>query len=565
MENDLSKALNEVRRSEYKRLIESLFSPDKTFRDAVHGDITLTKLEILIVDTPAFQRLHNIRQLGTAHLIFSCANHTRFDHSIGCLFMAQKIIGFVNTNPYKVIKVAPYERLLIRLIALLHDLAHIPFGHTLEDEGNLFKSQWNDSKRVRHFLGSDSDVAKVIMSYELLEKLVDAGHTEYKPESLLRDLQSHLKAMEDKTIDKLKKPFICDIVGNTLCADLLDYIKRDIYFTGLREDYDERFLSYLFITEYKKKARLVLRLIKPRTNRLRRDVLSELLHLLRLRYSLAEKIYFHHAKISSSAMIISAVNSAMDEELIRLEDLYEMGDEVLFHKLHECTEKAKYLIGNLAARKLYKPVYALGYVEKSLERAGGTRRSNVLKDMRNPKLRATAEKSLEAMNGLRPGSVVIYCPSENMGLKAVSTLVELEDKKIGSLEHDAPDRTKIEIKSSITEKHQELWKMYVLVDSLLNNITRSNIHGDCTTMLGLTNDLENLNEYDDPHHVHYLMRWEERYNRENRKEKRIPEGEIFSMEEEVQRGGFSGKYEALSYDGYCRTRNAKIEKSSQLF
>src|SRR5207247_33025 len=67
-------------------------------RDPVHGDVYLTHEEISILDTPEMQRLRGVKQLGTAYLVFPGAVHTRFDHSIGSLHMAARIIEAVNRS-----------------------------------------------------------------------------------------------------------------------------------------------------------------------------------------------------------------------------------------------------------------------------------------------------------------------------------------------------------------------------------------------------------------------------------------------------------------------------------
>lgn len=72
----------------------------KVLRDPIHGDIFLTDLESMIIDTKAFQRLRSMKQLGLAHLVYPGANHTRFAHSIGTLQMAQKIVDAINKNPF---------------------------------------------------------------------------------------------------------------------------------------------------------------------------------------------------------------------------------------------------------------------------------------------------------------------------------------------------------------------------------------------------------------------------------------------------------------------------------
>src|SRR4051794_40652074 len=77
----------------------SLLEPDKTNTDPIHDDIYLNRLERRVCDSPAFQRLRRIRQLGTAHLVYPGATHTRFQHSLGTLRVAQDLFDHVTDNP----------------------------------------------------------------------------------------------------------------------------------------------------------------------------------------------------------------------------------------------------------------------------------------------------------------------------------------------------------------------------------------------------------------------------------------------------------------------------------
>lgn len=66
--------------------------------DSLFGYIELTEIEKEIIQTPIFQRLHHINQLGLAHIIFPTALHTRFSHSLGVLFIMDKLVSHIRYN-----------------------------------------------------------------------------------------------------------------------------------------------------------------------------------------------------------------------------------------------------------------------------------------------------------------------------------------------------------------------------------------------------------------------------------------------------------------------------------
>ena len=127
-------------------IIEQLSAEDKTVRDPIHGDILWNHLETCVIDTEDFQRLRRIKQLGTAHFVFPGAEHSRFQHSLGTLHMAQVLLRNITNNRF-----SDYQafgkthtqdmafRLIVRLAALLHDVHEFPLSHTLEKEGNVFQ------------------------------------------------------------------------------------------------------------------------------------------------------------------------------------------------------------------------------------------------------------------------------------------------------------------------------------------------------------------------------------------------------------------------------------------
>ncbi len=126
----------------------------KIINDIIHGSITLSKMAMLIIDTPEFQRLRYIKQLSTCNFVFPNAVHTRFEHSIGTYQICKKMLYNLKKNSSKeeinlignIIELKDYfsktlhENLLddyiIELVsigALCHDLGHGPFSHLFDD------------------------------------------------------------------------------------------------------------------------------------------------------------------------------------------------------------------------------------------------------------------------------------------------------------------------------------------------------------------------------------------------------------------------------------------------
>ena len=190
----LNKFVEEPEKVERRRLIRELLAPHKTIRDAVHGDILVTRLETDIIDTADFQRLRKLKQLGLTNLVYPSANHTRLEHSLGTLFVAEHIIEKINKNPYPDFKIVSEDRFIIRLCALVHDLGNLPFGHTLEDEGGLFGFQWND-ERIEKFLGDGSVIGKTILNFPILQKLAKLGRERLSTRNVLNEIRKTLQSI----------------------------------------------------------------------------------------------------------------------------------------------------------------------------------------------------------------------------------------------------------------------------------------------------------------------------------------------------------------------------------
>jgi len=391
----------------------------KLIRDAVHGDIQLGSLEIEIIDTPEFQRLRGIKQLSTAYFVFPSALHTRFEHSLGTSWMAQRMIDAVRRG----YNMSHDEARLIRVAALLHDITHIPFGHTLEDERRVLPRHDKDTDRVRYFL-EEGNIGRILDREGIQGPVVEA---------LTRG-----------------GSLVGDIAGGPISADLLDYLRRDTYFCGLSQYYDSRVFESFIVED----GRLVMNLEKRGV--LRRDALSELVNLLRIRYTLSERVYYHHTKIASGAMLCKAVELAIQEGF-EIEELRSLKDETLQFVLSQrfaAHPAIVHLIECLERRQLYRPCFTL-----TVDIGEDFRGILVNRFHYDGDLREEAEEALASSVGLLPDQVIIYCPSFGMALPEAEVPVRMEGGQVLPLSGSNNEEIRI-----LKDKHKALWKFFVLVD-----------------------------------------------------------------------------------------------------
>jgi len=312
---------------------------------------------------------------------------------------------------------------LIRVTALLHDITHIPFGHTLEDERRVLPRHDKDEERVDYFLRASS-VGRILKR----------------------------EGLQDAVIETLKRDdtYRSDIVGGAISADLLDYLRRDTYFCGLSQYYDPRLFESFIIED----NRLVVNLEK--NGMLRHDAMSELINLLRIRYTLSERVYFHHTKVTSGAMISKAVELALREGLTP-QELRTLKDETLIWMLRELYTRnttIAHLLNRLEARQLYRACFVM------TTEIGEKRRLEIVSRFHHDvEAREAAETSIARASGIQPHEIIIYCPSFGMSLSEAEVPVRFEHGVIRPLSGSNNEEIRI-----LKEKHKELWKFYVLID-----------------------------------------------------------------------------------------------------
>ena len=427
-------------------LSEELLEPAKTITDPIHGDIFVCVLELHVLDSPPMQRLRRIRQLGTTHLVYPGATHTRFSHSLGALRTAQNLLDAVidhgtlpNSTPDLLAewqdsndgaRMLSEAIVLTRLGALLHDMCHVPYGHSIEDDLRIlaphdeneqrFSALWSELQQsLRESLSNNDDKSPI--GDELAQAL--------RPLILSKSISTN-------GTDQ-RYPFVADIVGNTICADLIDYLQRDHYYTGLPARLGRRFMDGFYVTPsdhpYQQK-RMVVQI--SRDGRRRSDVISEMLKYLRYRYELSERVIVHHAKVAADVMIgrlletwlkylrVSANNKNPEEMLER--QLSKFGDDGFLEHILETLESGDERDDNCHAlvdvckallnRRLYKLIGHSRQVTLSDE---------VYKKYGNQEERRALENEVAKFAGLDyDWHVLLWVPSPEMRLKGADVLVD---------------------------------------------------------------------------------------------------------------------------------------------
>ncbi|NEQ24749.1 MAG: HD domain-containing protein [Microcoleus sp. SIO2G3] len=179
----------------------------RTYHDPLHGAIALDSrdpVELLLIDlidTPAFQRLRRIRQLGPASLTFHGAESSRFTHSLGVMAIARRAFDRIATH-YPQLR---SHRATVLCGALLHDIGHGPFSHTCEEVFGSDHEHW--TSRILH------------ESLPVRERL-----DRFDPDLLNQIQQVYTK--------QHPVPLVWQLVTSQLDCDRLDYLMRDSYFTG---------------------------------------------------------------------------------------------------------------------------------------------------------------------------------------------------------------------------------------------------------------------------------------------------------------------------------------------
>lgn len=449
-------------------------------RDPVHGDIGLTREEQAILDTPQMQRLRGVRQLGTAYLVYPGAQHSRFEHSLGTLHLVQAMAEAINRNralaPGELIGLADDELRLLRAAALVHDITHIPFGHGIEDASGIL-ARHDSAARYALALGPHTEVGRVLedmgIRREVLATLVpepaEAAAEPSAAGSGAAPGQLSLTAPAAGPLDQVQlpdlpkvPPYWRQILSDTICADILDYLKRDALFTGLNLRYDDRVLGFFMVD----RASGLLFVDAAKRGLLREDVISELVRVLDARYFFSERVYYHHAKVAASAMVSMVVQAALLQGGLSPDRLFDKTDESLWPLLEahppsypEAAARYADMIARFRSRRLLKRacVYPL-YANRGAQDALVARFFAPGQHAERSRVEEAVTAELQDQ-GLAAPPVLLYCPARKMQLKEAATHLRLPGSPILPMSQFGDRIPRL---ADLERSYRDLWKLYVL-------------------------------------------------------------------------------------------------------
>ena len=231
-------------------------SPDKLkpIHDRLYRQIKLEPLLVHVLDTPQFQRLAEIKQLGGSSYVYPSANHTRKEHSIGVAHLAGEACKHLRVSQPELC-IDDEDVLCVKLAGLVHDIGHGPFSHMFEDFIHKYGRELAAKGETEEAREQAWEEARPFVEWTheskcepILRQLVDDPANgirlsdyfkESDPDERLRFVVALVNGLGDDEpwpsdlgSDLESKRFLFDIVNNKrngIDVDKLDYLARDAH------------------------------------------------------------------------------------------------------------------------------------------------------------------------------------------------------------------------------------------------------------------------------------------------------------------------------------------------
>ncbi|GER88651.1 hypothetical protein KDW_28130 [Dictyobacter vulcani] len=305
--------------------------PVGTVRDSLYDLIPLGPRELKLINTAPFLRLQQVKQLGFVYRVWPGATHARYEHSLGCYHLAVRALRSLllrgSAGGLDGMSISSIQTLVVS--ALLHDIGHYPFSHTIEDLGYPIINH----EKVGRSIIEKSEIATILeRDYQLSPGRVADFIDPPKSGALHPDdeLLSHL-------------------LSGALDIDKLDYLPRDaracnVPYGGVDVS---RLLSSLRVNRDLHGERCLVVTDKG---------ISPLHSLLHARQEMFDNIYWHHTSRAFQVMLVRAVFDALNAQTLTGEQLTGLTDAGLLTLLSSDTmpESSRALAADLELRRPYK-------------------------------------------------------------------------------------------------------------------------------------------------------------------------------------------------------------------
>jgi uncharacterized protein len=251
---------------------------ERIYRDPVHNIIRLQtdsdegELMMRLIDTPEFQRLRRIKQLGLGLYTYQGAEHSRFTHSLGAFHLMTRVLDRLGER----YRIEEGDRAAVRAAALLHDVGHGSFSHVMEKVLGFHHEKWT----VQVLLSEDTEIGQLLRAHstELPAKVAAVIEGKFQPAALAQ------------------------LVSSQLDVDRMDYLLRDSLMTGAKYGiYDlEWIINALAIDEESDRIYVAAR------------GLYAVEEYLQARYYMFRQVYFHRTLRSAEAVLRSILRRALE-------------------------------------------------------------------------------------------------------------------------------------------------------------------------------------------------------------------------------------------------------------
>lgn len=315
---------------------------NKVIHDPVWGTTLFYPWELRVLDSPLLQRLRRINQVGLALLTYPSSHHTRFEHTLGVMSVATKMITNINqesqhnNNENKII--CNEELYNIRFAALMHDVGHCFFSHLSETiYGNFYEFiELKKSVPIFETAKEHEIFAFLIVTCENFRNFVQTKvNYPFLYDNFFEDIGKMIVGafIEPPLISGRKtekKYYLTQIINGQFDADKLDYLRRDSYTAGLALTYDiERFLYKIKIFDQEEKNSNG-KSITGRHLTIPITGISAVEEMVFSQLMLASYIYQHHKVLATDALIQDVVEGLAGSGKLRhpCDFLYYCDDDI---------------------------------------------------------------------------------------------------------------------------------------------------------------------------------------------------------------------------------------------